>query len=383
MKMNVKNTVFVIISAFLFSGCLNKNAPENIPLSVNTKFHQWYYFTADGFQKTSLPQASEIASLKPWSESFRVSQANCDSNGNGYLLVNRLGAVFFEEGKAPVLFQDRQLFSENSASNMFFSEGEAFFTLSKNTFFNPEASLEENFSNTQERPFLVRIDTPSRSFFPVLTYSDISLSYGGEITGTYFDGRTFISSVKTLENGKTKFTFLKYTPKGSLSSLSPHSQKGKIDIEETTKEEYRKVSSPSPFSSSPKRLTELLNSLPKNFDFSVTLKNTEGSSPRLYATNPEQENLTEAKAIIAPEWICAVFCDGTVYFRGALKDREIAGNSKTIAFKLPKLPEGYVYTDFCISYDTMAAGWEEKDFYKTGRSGFITVDLGEVLYGKD
>ena len=26
---------------------------------------------------------------------------------------------------------------------------------------------------------------------------------------------------------------------------------------------------------------------------------------------------------------------------------------------------------------------EEKDFYKTGRSGFITVDLGEVLYGKD
>ena len=29
----------------------------------------------------------------------------------------------------------------------------------------------------------------------------------------------------------------------------------------------------------------------------------------------------------------------------------------------------------------MAVSWEESDFYKTGRSGFLVVDLGKVLYG--
>jgi len=29
----------------------------------------------------------------------------------------------------------------------------------------------------------------------------------------------------------------------------------------------------------------------------------------------------------------------------------------------------------------MYAAWEESDFYKTGKSGFLSVDLDAILYG--
>ena len=58
----------------------------------------------------------------------------------------------------------------------------------------------------------------------------------------------------------------------------------------------------------------------------------------------------------------------------------VLNGGKTVALKLPKLLAGYVYSGFTVSGSSLYAAWEETSFFKTGRSGFICVDLDAVLY---
>ena len=74
--------------------------------------------------------------------------------------------------------------------------------------------------------------------------------------------------------------------------------------------------------------------------------------------------------------------DGTLFIEGALENKHILRNGKPVAIRLPKLAPGFVYTDFVISGNYLYVGWEETDFYKVGKSGFIQVNLEKTLYNK-
>ena len=62
--------------------------------------------------------------------------------------------------------------------------------------------------------------------------------------------------------------------------------------------------------------------------------------------------------------------------------KHILRGGSPVAIRLPKLEQGYVYSDFVISGTTLYAAWEQTDFYKTNRSGFLSVDLDSTLYSK-
>ena len=394
MKQNFLFTAAVSASLLIFAGCSKQNKATISQIPENTKHHSWYFFTEDGFEQTSLPQQSGISSLKPWTETLRASDANTAADKSGYMLVNRLGVIHFAKNESqqvqPVLIQDYELFSNSTASNLIFDNENPYFTLSRSSFFNKEASLSEK-GNAQDsnRPFLVRISQELKAFYPIVTYGDLRLSGGGEITGTFFDGNSFFASIKKIKNSKTEFTYINFSANSSLESLSPFTKDEKITIQETSEENYRLLNSPKKFSDSPKRLRSLLSSIPQTFSFSVECKNSSGTSPKTFISgydlgseNAENSFLINAHAIIADDWICAVFSDGTTYFNGALDGEPILNNGKNAAFRLPKLPQNYIYGPFCISGTTLAVAWEESDFYKTGRSGFLTVDLKKVLYNE-
>ena len=357
--------------------------------------------TEDTSEHTTLPHQSRISSLKPWTETLRTSDANTAADKSGYMLVNRLGVIHFAKNESqqvqPVLIQDYELFSNSTASNLIFDNENPYFTLSRSSFFNKEASLSESGSAQDlNRPFLVRISQELKAFYPAITYGDLRLGGGGEITGTFFDGNSFFASIKKINNSKTEFTYINFFANSSLESLSPFTKDEKITVQETSEENYRLLNSPKKFSDSPKRLRSLLSSIPQNFSFSVECKNSGGTSPKTFisgsdfgsdfssetAESSENSFLIGAHAIIADDWICAVFSDGTTYFNGALDGEPILNNGKNTAFRLPKLPQNYIYGPFCISGTTLAVAWEESDFYKTGRSGFLTVDLKKVLYNE-
>ncbi len=381
MKM-MKKIILIAASVLLLAGCGKKQALPVKEISEKSKDHQWYFFTNQGFEQTSLPQKSGISSLKPWTETLRGSDGNTSSDGKGFLLVNRMGLIIFEDSGNPVLLHDYQLFSNSTASNLIFDNGNPYITLSRSSFFNKTAALDSN--KTEEdsnRPYLVRIARETRNFFPAITYGDLNLADAGEITGTHFDGKDFHISIKTMKGNKTYFSYAKFNCMAPLETLQPFTQSGKVNLSESSETAFRSKVFPFKYEEAPKRLKNLLKSIPDNFNFTIACRNAGGVSPRLYATSFDEDILTQANAIISDGWSCAVFSDGTTYFNGALDGRHVLNGGKNTAFRLPKLPENYIYGPFCISGNKLAVCWEESDFYKTGRSGFLVVDLGKVLYG--
>ena len=108
-----------------------------------------------------------------------------------------------------------------------------------------------------------------------------------------------------------------------------------------------------------------------------------GHSPRRYATFAEvsgDSRYADATSILSDTWCAALFQDGTIFIKGALPGRNIFNRGRSVALRLPKLPENFSYTGFAVTGDYLYASWEETDFYCTARSGFLSVNLGKILY---
>ena len=118
--------------------------------------------------------------------------------------------------------------------------------------------------------------------------------------------------------------------------------------------------------------------------FVLEVKSAGGASSIKYQNELPASTETElnAKAIISQSWSAALFEDGTLFIEGALPGKHILRGGKPVAIRLPKLDQGYIYSDFVISGTSLYAAWEESDFYKIKRSGFLSVDLDSTLYSK-
>ena len=392
-----------------------KKEAEPLPvteMSENSHDHTWYAFTRSGILQCSLPQKSSIQSLMPWTENLRVSDAAVDDDGNGYMVVNRLGILTFRsddsekkslstrssqassphlksslagpQSVTPILVQDSQLFRDTTAGNLVFSDGQAYFTLYKSAFFNKtvtSVTTDAQIQDASNRSYLVRTDASSSMLFPVITYGDLGLSANEEVSGTYFDGSDWLVAIKRVEEDKTYFRFGSWKPAKNLMTMSPVTREGKIKFTEKSEDDFRIAQMPRPFTRAPERIKKLLKVLPDDFDFSLVVHTASGASPRQFYSGEDSGPL--ARALLTERAVCVIFEDGTSYFSGAISGRELVSNGATLAFRLPKLPESYYYTDFILTGDYLVIGWEESDFYKTGRSGILMVDLAKIFYGKD
>ena len=375
--------LFAASVCIFLTGCLSKETKieDNdfeFVMKQKSSDHKWFYFSNESFDEIDLPQHSPIFALKPWTESVRICDGNTTKEGKAIFLVNHLGALYFDGNEIPDLIQDYQLFSDSTAGNLVFEGNEAFFTLVKNSFFNKTANQNQN----QEQSHIIRLSLDQKLFFPVVTYGELNIGQAGEVTNTFFDGEDWFSSVKSTKNNKVSFHYIKWKSLVDLAQVEPFSKNttsGNISVSEISERSYRNLITPEDISKAPPRLRELLKSIPKKFSYSLTFRETGGSSP-LYFTAGTDGDGTVANAILKENWICAVFADGTTYFAGGIDGKPLIKNGKTIAFRLPKLPKRYTYQSFALTGKYLIVSWEESDFYKTGRSGFITVDMEQLFY---
>ena len=358
--------------------CGKKNDDVLSQNVAQERAHQWYYFSQTGFEKINLPQQAPKAADKPWTEAIRISSAGSNFQADelrpdAFAIVNRLGILSFKNGE-PSLTMDSGIFPNESAGNLFFENDVPFFTLNKDRTFN-KAKV-----STELRPFIVRFQEQSNLCIPLLSCQDFGLDEKSEITDLTIRERQFICSVKTYQQDRLEFTYFAWTPSVSLDTLTATTALKAMRKEEITTEDYRAALSHENISSAPERLQELLSNLPQSFTYSVKCRDTKHNSESFYFHGDRSGRLQSASATIAPSYTLAVFADGTTFLSGALNKRTIVNNGAAVAFRLPKLPAGYVYGDAMISQGTLIVAWEEADFYMTGRSGFITVDLDKVLY---
>ncbi len=385
----------IIFCATFFSiliSCAKKNISEQIPFAAdeivnlekkNSTF-EWFCLTRDGFEKVERPQKTPAIIKKPWTEALRISymaqaaensplDIDAKSAPKVFALVNHLGVISLGADEIKI-YNDDSIFTNRSAEKIVFMNNTPVISVYKNSFFNEKISAREPF-----RPFLVQFAQDSGVFFPILTYENLALDEKTQVNDFCWNGTQWFCSTKSSDENETKFEYLKFRPETALLSISP--ERNFISIEESDEDEFRAQRRPQQFSYAPERVKELLGNLPADFNFYAECKIASGPTPREYLRGKVSSGaMQKATVQISDTWIAALFEDGTVFLNGALYGKKILNGGKPIALRLPKLPGGYVYSDFGISGTQFFAAWEESEFFKTGRAGFIKVDLEKILY---
>ena len=283
------------------------------------------------------------------------------------------------------------MFKDFTADGIVFMNDNPVFSFYKDSFFNDTLNSQlSSHTEDQDISVLVQFDVKAKTFFPILNTETLKLTPTSQVTDYYWDGNYWYYCIEDSKADRTEFSYIQWNPNTALLSILPNDpkidsetnidKKTKVELSKSSEDKFRKLKQPRNYSEAPERVKKLLAHLAENFAFSVNLKTAGGPSPRRYENKIDDKQILEAVGQLADTWTAVMFKDGTMYFSGAISERRIINNSKPIAIRLPKLPEGFIYTDFGITGDTLYASWEEVAFYETGRSGFISVDLGQILY---
>lgn len=396
---NIKNQLFLSLTillclvTFLLAGCKKKEKPVDnkniVEIGTQKTDHAWYYFTQDGFVQTDNPRNAPFAGSQPYTEAVRISSANNgatspDGTVKAYALANRLGVICFENDQISVA-KDVNVFANRTAGNLVFIDGIPLFSVYKSAFFNDTISSAAYKNDTSAHLFLVQFDDTSKISYPVINSTNLTDKANAEVTDFYWDGNDWFCSIKSLSDdaaGKTDFSYIKFRPAAPITSIAPLSATDLLTITASSVSEFRDVMSVKAYSQAPERIRNMLHGFDQTIPFIIEVKSAAGTSPRIYeneATGSFETQL-KAKAIISKSWSAALFEDGTLFIEGALPGKHILRSGKPVAIRLPKLDVGYVYSDFVISGTTLYAAWEQTDFYKVSRSGFLSVDLDSTLY---
>jgi hypothetical protein len=397
-------TMILCALATLFFSCgKKKQTSENIQEIDETKIdHSWYYFTNTNFEKIDLPQHAPRVLEKPWTESIRIASAASvpgtmqSDEYSAYAVVNRAGILACGESHAH-LYCDTAIFSSDTADTLVFSDGKPVFYLYRSTFFNDASkpivssavasaassaaqaytaqSSAGGASVSEARPFLVEFNPQGKVCYPLVSYSNLNLSDEDQITGYFWNGKTWACSAKKMLSDRVQFSYFYWEPLVSLTDLSPAITSNQLSFSPLTEQKYRDLNMPLLFRDAPAPLKALLASIPKDFCFYVTWRDNSGTSPLSYYQEGNDTSPINAHALIADKagYSAALFEDGTTYLAQNNSDKKVT------AFRLPRLPAGYTYSDLAIAGNTLYAAWEESNFYKTGRAGFLTVDIAGVL----
>lgn len=377
---------FLIVSSVLFASC-KKKTPEvqetKDEIRVSVSSYDFFYFSDGVFRKASGFLDVPSIPSRPWTEAVRISSissaaSNEEESPLAYAVVNRVGIISFSEGNAH-LHPDAQLFNGRTAGNLVFYNETPVYSLYRSTFFN---DMERNFHGFH--PFLVQFNPEQKISYPIVNVDSLKLGANYEITDFIWDGKVFSCSAKCTDGEKISFSYLNFQPKEDLLVITPETASNNIFITKTGVESFREAQKIQAFEKAPERVRDLLSSV-KNANFMITVRNAGGHTPRRYSnfsSSSDENRYATSDALLSSTWCAAMFQDGTVFLKGALDGRAIFNGGRAVALRLPKLPPSFQYSGFAISGSYLYAAWEESDFYRVARSGFLCVDLGKILYSK-
>ena len=380
----------VITFCFVSVSCSKKGKQKDAEVETTIKEvsrnHKWYYFEDSQVLPVDKPQNVPLKSFVPWTEAVRISSSNnsISSENTAYALVNRAGVLCFN-GNSFLLQKDITLFEDRTAENLVFFNDTPLFSVYKSSFFNNTISDPVYREDSSQHFFLVQYDVNTGVSYPIINCGNITKLADTEVVDYSWDGKNWLCCLKTVNENRVGFSYVKWTPTAPLLSLTPSTASENIVLADSTEEAFRNTKKPLDSSrEAPERIKKLFSGFAADIPFTIEVKTAGGYSSREYYNSASGSDKKELKvsAIISESWSAALFEDGTLYIEGALPGKHILRAGKPVAIRLPKLPPQFVYSDFVISGTTLYAAWEETDFFKTNRSGFLMLDLDSTLYKK-
>lgn len=400
-KIHTITALFVSIFSFIYlsityTSCnnYNKDISNNsysklLNSKTTTNNHRWFYFTETGFLETQSPSLAPEKTLEPWTEKPRITSGSIINN-KVFFTVNKLGILVCPaaSGVQPngissqtYLVKEDSLFTDYTAGNMYCVNGKPTFNLYTNTIFD---KIENSITTTI--PILIQFNPIANEFKTLLNKNDFvpvkesKLFKKLNLNSLQYVNQKWYASFKNSLNNQT--TIL-YTKTYSIEPENIKSLSKNISCTQIKQEEFRQKTEPTPFHLAPQKIQDLLYMIPKTTPFYIRYIKDSDFNTTIFSQSSKHGEIIEGYAMTTPNCSLAVFTDGTTYFAGKLPYKQVLKNGKTIAFKLPSLPDNYVYADSFIAGSNLYVSWEQRDFYKTGKSGFLVVNLEKVLYTGD
>ncbi len=370
------------LNCMTLASCSKKNAEVEIEddnivsIEEGSEIHKWYYFSDGGVNLVDLPQNAPQVLSRPWTEAIRISSiasmpASQSSLNQCYAVVNRLGVVTFNDSDIK-LSKDVSIFSTDSQETLVFNEGSPIFYRYRSTFFGSDN--DSSISEFGMRPFLVQYKPDSGMCFPLVNYQDLEIRDNEEVTDFYWDGKAWAFSVKKIEGEHVEFRYFFWEPPVNVVDYSPALNTDRLLFRPSDEDRYKELNTPMMFDEAPFELKKLVSSIPSNYTLFIRWRDDSGTSPVSYYQQGDTDVPINGFAadFALSGYSAAIFADGTTYLYVKEQDR-------TVAFRLPKLPAGFSYGEGAMTKDKLYVSWEENNFYKTGRSGFIEVNISECL----
>ena len=362
-----------------FSKAVKEANPEIEFIEISKKDHKWYYFSYDSFEKVNLPQHAPQVLMKPWTEAIRISSSLAVGT-DAFMTVNKLGILNCdpENEKQAKLITDNAIFSSLTADNLVGIDGYPVFHVYKDKEFNSTKAKNEEITH----PFLVQFHPESSVFVPLLSTDDLDYNSDVEVSDITFSEGEWTVTLKTMDTNRKRFDYITFSTYDDLTNIDPMHRKDALRTETISEGEFRAKMTPEDISKSPDRVKTLLSRLPRDFSYFIQLSQQNSGLQKSYVKSDDMSNpdIMESQVLLGDTYAIAIFSDGTGFFSGALQDRYILNNDYPVAFRLPKLPKNFSYGPLIIEGDILYVAWEESVFYETGKSGFLTVDLGKVFY---
>ncbi len=363
--------------------------------SASVSTHRWFYFTEDGFKETDIPRNAPDVEPKPWTNALRIS-SSAFIEGKAYFAVNRLGIIeappTFGIQKSGIasetkLIKDIDLFSNASVGDIFCIEGVPVLNFFTNSIFESEET-EKNSPNIEE-PFLVAFNTEDYTFTPLLSKKNLSQNLAfesssenipnfleTEIREVNLYNNTWNILLKSSNVGRTDFYALSFKTDKPITEDAVQILIGEMH----SIDEYRRFTRPQEISELPRKIQNLLEPVPQYVSYYLHHNEENIPSQKQYEHVSSSSKQIQGYSLSLDTCSLAIFEDGTICFAGSLPSKGVVNNGITKAFKLPDLGPGYIYGAMALSGSTLLIAWEETSFFETRRSGFLAVDMEQVLY---
>lgn len=358
--------------AFLFLGCFSDNDTQVTVEEIvqPKKLHSWYQFDGKSFKNIDkITDYTDVIS-KPWTEAIRVSDSLM-LDQKAFFLVNKIGVVSFDEKRqAPVVHTDSDVFSTKTAKKLLLLRDVPYVFTYKNTFFSSNLHSDDD-------AFLYRFENDVGIFFSQLEKNVFNLPAETEIVDMIVTNNNYYFAFKRALPEKSYFYYKK------ISDYLPATTTNKtLRIEDSTQDEFMTLSAPKLSEALPIRVQKLLERLEKTTSYFLVVHSNLDKTKRTFSClkSDAVDDVLNGEVFLTETFSLAVFSDGTCFFEGALPNNYMVNNGDVVAFKLPKLPDNFSYTNIGVTSTNLYVGWEQKDFYKIQNAGFICVALKDLLY---
>ena len=370
---------FVLCALACCAGCAESNArKDSSGLQVDELTGDiattWFYFDSSGsLVRAENPAAIPSPGFKAWTEAPSVMDAGI-ADGSPVLLVNKKGAL-----AAETLLYAPSLVTDGGESRPL---ADAEFAVPHGIF--PSAS---SISSGTLAAFACEDGkTYARFYKSVVFDSDrasqpVALFLCGE--GPFFplESAAFASDFGADENAQcVALLYTKDEPwiaafksrvgvAGSLAfeyfALTALPGSAGFSSSKLSSEEFQSLSERARGDALPQAFSSLLALVPATTRVSIKIAGEGFPETCEFVTGGEAMSLS-AWGFLFEGGAAVLFSDGTFYFA-----KENSDVVKSLRF--PRLNAGYLYTAFVFSDTGILAGWEERRFYETGRSGIIAV----------